>query len=91
MTNIKAFKTDESFFDDDSFEYYFKRAWQFSHEDDAWVVRVPIKEAVVQLKALMNHEGYVKAEKRYASLLEPLETYNREVEAIQRRKNMKSV
>ncbi|WP_199481098.1 hypothetical protein [Vibrio owensii] len=74
-----------------AFEDYFKRAWQFSFEDDSWVVRVPIKEAVTQLKALMNHKEYVKIEKRYADLLEPLEAYNREVEAIKRRKNIKLI
>lgn len=74
-----------------AFENYFKRAWQFSLETDAWVVRVPIKEAMTQLKALMNHDEYVKNEKRFAHLLEPLEAYNREVEAIKRRKNIKSV
>lgn len=74
-----------------AFENYFKRAWQFSFETDSWVVRVPIKEAVTQLKALMNHDEYVKNEKRYAHLLEPLEAYNRKVEAIKRRKNIKSV
>lgn len=74
-----------------SFEECLKKAWKFSFEDDSWVVRVPMKEAVKQLKALMKHEEYVKAEKRYAHLLEPLETYNREVEAIKRRKNIKSV
>ncbi|QFT13593.1 hypothetical protein [Vibrio sp. THAF190c] len=74
-----------------AFETYFKRAWQYSFETDSWVVRVPIKEAVTQLKALMNHEEYAKNEKRYAHLLEPLEVYNREVEAIKRRKNIKSV
>jgi hypothetical protein len=74
-----------------AFEDCLKRAWKFSFEDDSWVVRVPIKEAVSQLKALVNHEEYAKAEKRYAHLLEPLEAYNREVEAIKRRKNIKSV
>lgn len=74
-----------------AFETYFKRAWQYSCESDSWVVRVPISEAVTQLKALMNNEEYAKNEKRYAHLLEPLEAYNREVEAIERRKNIKSV
>lgn len=74
-----------------AFEDCFKRAWQFSFEDDSWVVKVPIKEAVSQVMALMNHDEYVKIEKRYADLLEPLEAYNREVEAIKRRKNIKSV
>lgn len=74
-----------------AFEGCFKRAWQFSFEDDSWVVRVPIKEAVSQLMALMNHDEYVKIEKRYADLLEPLEAYNREIEAIKRRKDIKSV
>ncbi|WP_070962204.1 hypothetical protein [Vibrio sonorensis] len=74
-----------------AFEAYFKRAWQYSFETDSWVVRVPIGEAVTQLKALMNNEDYAKNEKRYAHLLEPLEAYNREVEAIERRKNIKSV
>ncbi|MCG6230223.1 hypothetical protein [Vibrio furnissii] len=74
-----------------AFETYFKRAWQYSFETDSWVVRVPIKEAVAQLKALMSHEEYAKNEKRYAHLLEPLEAYNREVEAIKRRKNIKSI
>lgn len=74
-----------------AFENYFKGAWQFSFEADTWEVRVPIKEAVTQLKALMNHDEYVKNEKRYAHLLKPLEAYNREVEAIIRRKKIKSV
>ncbi|MDC5711176.1 hypothetical protein [Vibrio europaeus] len=74
-----------------AFETYFKRAWQYSFETDSWVVRVPIKDAVTQLKALMTHEEYAKNEKRYAHLLEPLEAYNREVEAIRRRKDIKSV
>ncbi|EMW8522742.1 hypothetical protein OH457_12685 [Vibrio sp. 2art] len=74
-----------------AFENFFKRAWQFSFETDSWVVRVPIKESVAQLKALINHDEYIKNEKLYAHLLEPLEAYNREVDAIKRRKNMKSI
>lgn len=74
-----------------AFEDYFKRAWKFSFESDSWVVRVPIKEAVTQLKHLKNQAEYAKNEKRYAHLLEPLEAYNREVEAILRRKNIRSV
>lgn len=66
-------------------------AWEFSVEDDAWKVRVPIEKAVSEIKALMQHEEYTKVEKRYAHLIAPLEAYNREVEAIQRRKNIKSV
>ncbi|MDA9557774.1 hypothetical protein N9R79_09835 [Vibrio sp.] len=74
-----------------AFEEHLKKAWTFSFEDDFWLVRVPIKESVTQLKALMSHDEFVKSEKRYAYLLEPLEAYNREVESIKRRKNIKSV
>jgi len=74
-----------------AFEAYLKKAWRYSFETDSWIERVPIKEAAMQLKALMSHEEYSKNEKRYAHLLEPLEAYNREVEAIKRRKNIKSV
>ncbi|PSV28085.1 hypothetical protein [Photobacterium sp. GB-72] len=72
-------------------EGYFKRAWQFSFEDDAWVQRISITEAVSQLKDLVNQDEYIKNEKRYTHLIESLEAYNREVEAINRRRNFKSI
>ncbi|BCL74127.1 hypothetical protein TUMSATVNIG1_61110 (plasmid) [Vibrio nigripulchritudo] len=73
------------------FEDFLKSAWQFSFENDAWIVRVPIKQAVEELKGLMKHEEYARSERRYAHLLEPLEAYNREVEALRRRQKIKSV
>ncbi|MCG9575402.1 hypothetical protein L1D14_04045 [Vibrio tubiashii] len=67
------------------------QAWTFSVKEDAWVARVPIKEAVETIQALTKSSEYSNVEKRYAHLIEPLEAFNREVEAVQRRKNIKSV
>lgn len=67
------------------------KAWNFSFKDESWTVRVPMKQAISDIRNLMKHEEYAKVEKRYAHLLEPLEAYNREVEAIKRRKNIKSI
>lgn len=68
-----------------------KKAWKFSFEDDSWQMKMPIEQAVSDIKELMSHDKYAKVEKLYAHLIEPLEAFNREVEAINRRKNIKSV
>ncbi|WP_045391989.1 hypothetical protein [Vibrio rotiferianus] len=74
-----------------AFEDCLKQAWEFSFTDDSWKVKTPIKEAVSQLMKLTEHSEYANIEKRHKALIEALEAYNREVEAITRRKNIKSV
>ncbi len=67
------------------------KAWHFSFENDRWEVKVPIQTAVSDIKNLMNHDEYANVEKRYAHLIDALETFNREVEAKKRRKQIKPV
>ncbi|CAM3931961.1 hypothetical protein [Vibrio aquimaris] len=74
-----------------TFEHHLRRSWKFSFKNDSWEVIVPIKEAAMHLKNLMNHQKYIEAEKNHAYQLEHLEAYNREVEAVKRRKDIKSV
>ncbi|TVU68531.1 hypothetical protein FQP87_22365 [Vibrio tasmaniensis] len=68
-----------------------KKTWVFSFKDDSWVTKTPISEAVRVIKGLVNGEDYKKVEQRYLHLIESLEVYNREIEAIQRRKTIKSI
>lgn len=74
-----------------SLEEYLNQAWEFSFEKDSWVAKVPIKDAVANLLELTKSSEYSNVETRYAHLIETLETFNREVEARKRRKNIKSV
>ncbi|WP_063664853.1 hypothetical protein [Aliivibrio fischeri] len=74
-----------------AFENCLKRAWEFSFKTDSWQVKIPIQEAISNINNLINHDEYAKIEKRYTHLLKPLEAFNREIEAIKRRKNIKSV
>lgn len=70
---------------------YLKKAWTFSFKDESWIAKIPIGEAVSVIKGLVNGEDYKKVEQRYLHLIEHLNVYNREIEAIQRRKTIKSI
>lgn len=74
-----------------AFEKYLSYAWRFSFEQDKYIPVKPIKEAAEELRNLINHNEYSKVERCYSDLFESLESYNRNVIALQRRKNIKSV
>lgn len=75
----------------EAFETYLKQAWKFSYTDETWLPIKPINQARQELLDLMHHEKYAQIERNYKKYILEIESYNRSVEAIERRKQIKPV
>lgn len=75
----------------EAFADYLKQAWKFSFEDDAWKSIKPINQARQELLDLLHHEKYSQMEGHYEKYIFDIESYNRSVDAIERRKQIKPV
>lgn len=75
----------------ETFQQFLEQAWVFDFGTDSWVAKEPIQDVVAKLLSLKEHEQYQLLAKRCSSVIEPLESYNRRVEALKRRKAIKSV
>ncbi|WP_435000208.1 hypothetical protein ACRZ5S_22560 (plasmid) [Vibrio scophthalmi] len=75
----------------ESFERFFRQVWRYSFETDSYQPIMTIELAVAELKGFPSKPRYSEIKKQYSRYINELESYNRTVIALERRKSIRSI